>query len=301
MPDEHSTEDFRSGFISVVGRPNVGKSTLVNTIVGEKVSAVSDKPSTTRNRILGVRTFEDSQLVFLDTPGVYRDKSRLGKSMARAVSGALSDADLLMFVTDVEKPFGAADESVLKMLSKPSLFVVNKIDKVKKSKILSIFSAAERFSDKFLEIVPISALTGDGVEELTQLLKKHLPQGPKYFPDDIFTDQPEIFYVSELIREKVFNLTRKEIPYKVAVVVSGWSEDTERNLISINAEIYVERKSHKGILIGKGGGMLKQIGSEARVEIERILGVKLFLELWVKVKENWTQRDLLIKEFGYGD
>ncbi len=301
MPDEHSTEDFRSGFISVVGRPNVGKSTLVNTIVGEKVSAVSDKPSTTRNRILGVRTFEDSQLVFLDTPGVYRDKSRLGKSMARAVSGALSDADLLMFVTDVEKPFGAADESILKMLSKPSLFVVNKIDKVKKSKILSIFSAAERFSDKFLEIVPISALTGDGVEELTQLLKKHLPQGPKYFPDDIFTDQPEIFYVSELIREKVFNLTQKEIPYKVAVVVSGWSEDTERNLISINAEIYVERKSHKGILIGKGGGMLKQIGSEARVEIERILGVKLFLELWVKVKENWTQRDLLIKEFGYGD
>ena len=301
MPNEHSTEDFRSGFISVVGRPNVGKSTLVNTIVGEKVSAVSDKPSTTRNRILGVRTFEDSQLVFLDTPGVYRDKSRLGKSMARAVSGALSDADLLMFVTDVEKPFGAADESILKMLSKPSLFVVNKIDKVKKSKILSIFSAAERFSDKFLEIVPISALTGDGVEELTQLLKKHLPQGPKYFPDDIFTDQPEIFYVSELIREKVFNLTRKEIPYKVAVVVSGWSEDTERNLISINAEIYVERKSHKGILIGKGGGMLKQIGSEARVEIERILGVKLFLELWVKVKENWTQRDLLIKEFGYGD
>ena len=301
MPNEHSTEDFRSGFISVVGRPNVGKSTLVNTIVGEKVSAVSDKPSTTRNRILGVRTFEDSQLVFLDTPGVYRDKSRLGKSMARAVSGALSDADLLMFVTDVEKPFGMADESILKMLSKPSLFVVNKIDKVKKSKLLSIFSAAERFSDKFLEIVPISALTGDGVEELTQLLKKHLPQGPKYFPDDIFTDQPEIFYVSELIREKVFNLTQKEIPYKVAVVVSGWSEDTERNLISINAEIYVERKSHKGILIGKGGGMLKQIGSEARVEIERILGVKLFLELWVKVKENWTQRDLLIKEFGYGD
>ena len=301
MSDERLTENFRSGFVSVVGRPNVGKSTLVNSIVGEKVSAVSDKPSTTRNRILGVRTFDDSQLVFLDTPGVYRDKTRLGKSMARAVSGALSDADLVAFVTDVEKPFGAADESILKMLNKPSLFVVNKIDKVKKSKLLSILSAAERFSDKFLEIIPVSALTGDGVDELTQLLKERLPEGPKYFPDDIFTDQPEIFYVSELIREKVFNLTRKEIPYKVAVVVSGWSEDTERNLIRVNAEIYVERKSHKGILIGKGGGMLKRIGSEARVDIERILGVKLFLELWVKVKENWTQKDILIKEFGYGD
>jgi len=301
MPGEQLTENFRSGFISVVGRPNVGKSTLVNSIVGEKVSAVSDKPSTTRNRILGVRTFDDSQLVFLDTPGVYREKSRLGKSMARAVSGALSDADLVAFVTDVEKPFGAADQSILKMLRKPSLFVVNKIDKIKKSKLLSILSAAERFSEKFLEIVPVSAITGDGVNELTQLLKKHLPEGPKYFPDDIFTDQPEIFYVSELIREKVFNLTRKEIPYKVAVVVSGFSEDTERNLIRISAEIYVERKSHKGILIGKGGGMLKRIGSEARVDIERILGVKLFLELWVKVKENWTQSDFLIKEFGYGN
>lgn len=301
MLDEHSTGNFRSGFISVLGRPNVGKSTLINTIVGEKVSAVSDKPSTTRNRILGVRTFEDSQLVFLDTPGVYRDKSRLGKSMARAVSGALSDADLVMFVTDIEKPFGAADESILKMLRKPSLFVVNKIDKIKKSKLLSILSAAERFSGKFLEIIPISALNNDGVGDLTELLKGYLPEGPKYFPDNIFTDQPEIFYVSEIIREKVFNLTRKEIPYKVAVVVSGWSEDAKRNLISVNAEIYVERKSHKGILIGKGGGMLKQIGSEARVEIERILGVKLFLELWVKVKENWTQSDFLIKEFGYGD
>ena len=272
MPQPASKESFRSGFISVIGRPNVGKSTLVNSIVGEKVSAVSDKPSTTRNRILGVRTFDDSQLVFLDTPGVYKEKSRLGKSMARAVSGALSDADLVAFVTDVEKPFRAADESILKMLRKPSLFVVNKIDKIKKSKLLSILSTAERFSEKFLEIVPVSALTGDGVEELTQLLKKHLPEGPKYFPDDIFTDQPEIFYVSELIREKVFNLTRKEIPYKVAVVVSGFSEDTERNLIRISAEIYVERKSHKGILIGKGGGMLKRIGSEARVDIERILG-----------------------------
>ena len=301
MSKTTSKEGFRSGFISVIGRPNVGKSTLVNSIVGEKVSAVSDKPSTTRNRILGVKTFDDSQLVFLDTPGVYREKSRLGKSMARAVSGALSDADLVAFVTDVEKPFGAADESILKMLRKPSVFVVNKIDKVKKSKLLSVLSAAERFSEKFLEIIPVSALNDDGVGQLTELLKKHLPEGPKYFPDDVFTDQPEIFYISELIREKVFNLTRKEIPYRVAVVVSGFSEDKERNLIRINAEIYVERKSHKGILIGKGGGMLKQIGSEARVEIERILGVKLFLELWVKVKENWTQSDLLIKEFGYGD
>lgn len=285
----------------MIGRPNVGKSTIVNSIVGEKVSAVSDKPNTTRNRILGVKTFEDSQLVFLDTPGVYREKSRLGKSMSRAVSGALSDADLVAFVTDVEKPFRAADESILKTLGKPSVCVINKIDKIKKSKLLSVLSAADRFSDKFLEIIPISALQNDGVARLTELLRAHLPEGPKYFPDDVFTDQPEIFYVSELIREKIFNLTRREIPYKVAVVVSGFSEDAERNLIRISAEIYVERKNHKGILIGKGGGMLKQIGSEARVDIERVLGVKLFLELWVKVKENWTQSDSLIKEFGYGN
>ena len=301
MSEITSKESFRSGFISVIGRPNVGKSTLVNSIVGEKVSAVSDKPSTTRNRILGVKTFDDSQLVFLDTPGVYREKSRLGKSMSRAVSTALSEADLVAFVTDVEKPFGAADESILKTLRKPSLFVVNKIDKVKKSKLLSILSTAERFSEKFLEIIPVSAINNDGVGQLTQLLKKYLPEGPKYFPDDIFTDQPEVFYISELIREKVFNLTRKEIPYKVAVVVSGFSEDVEKSLIKVNADIYVERKSHKGILIGKGGRMLKQVGSEARVEIERILGARLFLELWVKVRENWTQSDFLVREFGYGD
>ena len=301
MPGKRSRENFRSGFISVVGRPNVGKSTLVNSIVGEKVSAVSDKPSTTRNRIRGVKTFDDSQLIFLDTPGVYREKSRLGKSMSRAVSTALSEADLVAFVTDVEKPFGAADESILKTLRKPSLFVVNKIDKVKKSKLLSILSTAERFSEKFLEIIPVSAINNDGVGQLTQLLKKYLPEGPKYFPDDIFTDQPEVFYISELIREKVFNLTRKEIPYKVAVVVSGFSEDVEKSLIKVNADIYVERKSHKGILIGKGGRMLKQVGSEARVEIERILGARLFLELWVKVRENWTQSDFLVREFGYGD
>ena len=221
--------------------------------------------------------------------------------MSRAVSTALSEADLVAFVTDVEKPFGAADESILKTLRKPSLFVVNKIDKVRKSKLLSILSTAERFAEKFLEIIPVSAINNDGVGQLTQLLKKYLPEGPKYFPDDIFTDQPEVFYISELIREKVFNLTRKEIPYKVAVVVSGFSEDVEKNLIKVNADIYVERKSHKGILIGKGGRMLKQVGSEARVEIERILGARLFLELWVKVRENWTQSDFLVREFGYGD
>ena len=301
MSNTSTVEAFRSGFISVIGRPNVGKSTLVNSVIGKKVSAVSDKPSTTRNRILGVRTFEDCQMVFLDTPGVYREKTRLGKSMARAVSGAVSDADLVAFVTDVEKPFGPADESILKTLGKPSVFVVNKIDKIKKSKLLSVISSAEKFSDKFLEIVPISALQNDGVSQFTEILKKYLPEGPRYFPEDTFTDQPEVFYISELIREKIFNLTRKEIPYKVAVAVSGFSEDTEKNLLSVNAEIYVERKSHKGIIIGKGGAMLKRVGSEARAEIEEVLGVRLFLDLYVKVKENWTQNDFLIKEFGYGD
>ena len=301
MSGKGSDKNFRSGFISVVGRPNVGKSTLVNSIVGEKVSAVSNKPSTTRNRILGVKTFEDSQLAFLDTPGVYREKSRLGKSMARAVSGALSDADLVAFVTDVEKPFGAADAAILETLVKPSVFVVNKIDRIRKPKLLSVFSAAEKFSDRFLELVPVCALSGDGVPRLVELFKKHLPEGPKYFPDDMFTDQPEVFYIAEIIREKIFNLTRREIPYRVAVAVCGFSEDEEKNLVSVNAEIYVERKSHKGILIGKGGGMLKRVGSEARADIEKVLGVKLFLELWVKVKENWTQSDSLIKEFGYGN
>ena len=292
---------FRSGFISVVGRPNVGKSTLVNSIVGEKVSAVSDKPSTTRSKILGIKTFSDSQLIFLDTPGVYREKTRLGKSMARAVSSALSDADLIMFVTDVEKPFASADRAILDMLPKPPVLVINKIDKVKKSKLLPIISVADVSAGKFLELVPLCALNTDDVSQLIELLKKYLPEGPRYFPKDVFTNQPEVFYIAEIVREKIFNLTHKEIPYKVAVLVTGFSEDAEKGLISVNAEIYVERKSHKGIIIGKSGSMLKRVGSEARAEIESTLSTRLFLDLYVKVRENWTGNDLLIREFGYGE
>ncbi len=294
-------QGFKSGFISVVGRPNVGKSTLVNSIVGEKVSAVSDKPSTTRNKIVGVKTFEDSQLIFLDTPGVYREKTRLGKSMARAVSSALADSDLIMFVTDVEKPLGIADKGILEMLAKPPVLVINKIDRIKKSKLLPVLSAADGFTGKFLELVPVSALDGDGVVQIVELLKKYLPEGPMYFPREVFTDQPEVFYIAEIVREKIFNLTRKEIPYKVAVLVTGFSEDAKKNLISVNAEIYVERKSHKRIVIGKGGAILKRVGSEARAEIESTLGTRLFLDLYVRVKKNWTGNDFLIREFGYGE
>jgi GTPase len=293
-------ENFRSGFISIIGRPNVGKSTLFNAVVGEKIAAVSEKPNTTRNRIVGVKNLPDAQLIFLDTPGIHKAKGKLGKVMVETAMSAIGEADVILMMIEVNEPFGKGDQFIINSLPKPAVLVINKIDTIRKSEILKIIAESQKFKGKFLEVVPISALKADGVNDLINTIIKYLPEGPKYFPDDMITDQPERFLVAELIREKIFNLTREEIPYKTAVVVEEFQDIPDRNLVRISATIYVERDTHKGIIIGERGRMLKQIGSLARVDIERILGAKVYLELWVKVKERWTENINLVKEFGYG-
>ena len=296
----NENKDFKSGFITFVGRPNVGKSTLINCMVEEKVSAVSPKPNTTRNRIVGIKTYKNAQLIFLDTPGIHKAKTNLAKSMVKTARGSISEANIILFITDVDKPFGKGDKYIIENLFKPSVLVVNKIDKIRKNGILPILSTSNEYRDKFLEIIPISALRSEGIDVLTETLIRYLPYGPKYFPDDFYTDQPEVFLIAELIREKIFNLTHKEIPYKTAVKIEEFKENNKKNIIRIMANIYVERKNHKGIVVGKNGERLKKIGVEARTDIERIIGSKIFLELWVKVKENWTQNSHYIKEFVYG-
>ena len=292
--------EHKSGFVTLVGRPNVGKSTLINQIIGEKIAAVSDKPNTTRNRILGIRTLPEAQLVLLDTPGIHKARGNLGKAMVNQAMSAIQEANVILMMVDIDEPFGRGDRYIIEDLPKPAILLINKIDKVKKSKILGIMAQASKFGDKFLEIMPISALNADGIDQLLESVISYLPEGPKYFPEDMITDQPERFLASEFIREKIFKLTYKEIPYKTAVVIEEFHEEPERNLVSISALVYVERKNHKGIVIGKGGEMLKQIGSEARADIEKLLGTRVFLEIWVKVKNKWTDRENLITEFGYG-
>jgi|SRR3990167_312288 len=291
---------FRSGFISVIGRPNVGKSTLINAVTGMKIAAVSDKPNTTRNRILGIKTLPGAQLVFIDTPGIHKARGRLGKAMVHTAMSAIHEADVIMMMIEVKDPFGKGDRFIIENLPKPAILVINKIDTVKKGDILGIIDESRRFEGKFLEVIPISARNADGIGDLLDTVVKYMPEGPRYFPEDMVTDQPERFLAAEFIREKIFQLTREEIPYKTAVVIEEFKDVPEKELVRISALIYVERVNHKGIIIGKKGEMLKTIGSQAREDIERVLGTKVFLELWVKVSERWTDRENLIKDYGYG-
>ena len=292
---------FRSGFITVIGRPNVGKSTLINAVTGMKIAAVSDKPNTTRNRILGIKTLPGAQLVFIDTPGIHKARGKLGKAMVHTAMSAIEEADVIMMMIEVKDPFGKGDRFIIENLPKPAILVINKIDTVKKGGILGIIDESRRFEGKFLEVIPISARNADGIGDLLDTVVKYLPEGPQYFPDDMVTDQPERFLAAEFIREKIFQLTKQEIPYKTAVVIEEFKDVPEKNLVSISALIYVERVNHKGIIIGKKGEMLKTIGSQAREDIERVLGTKVFLELWVKVSERWTDRENLIRDYGYGN
>lgn len=297
---EEEKSIFKSGFVSIIGRPNVGKSTLLNLILGEKLAIISPKPQTTRNRILGIKNLPAGQIVFLDTPGIHQSPLKLNQAMVKTALATYNEVDVICFLIEAHRPDHEENEFVLKTLekvSKPVFLVINKIDLVRKEDLLPII---EKYSSRrpFAQIIPISALLGDGVDILVNELWQILPAGPKYFPDDMVTDLPERFLVAELIREKVFQLTREEIPYATAVVVEEFKEREDKNLIVIKATIQVERESQKGIIIGEKGRMLKEIGQRARAEIEALLGAKVFLELWVKVEKNWREDPRALRRLG---
>ncbi len=288
---------FKSGFISIIGRPNVGKSTLLNALLGEKIAIISDKPQTTRNRILGIVNQPGAQIVFMDTPGIHKPMHKMNEFMVNTALRTYNEVDvILMLVEAMEQP-GGGDRFIIETLQKvktPVFLVINKVDLVKKEALLPLMQECNKLY-RFAEIIPISALQND-LGDLIEAITKRLPQGPQYFPDDQLTDQPERFIVSEIVREKIFELTKDEIPYSTAVVLEEMKEDSE--ITRIHAVIYVERDSQKGILIGKGGAMLKQIGTLARQDAEKLLGTKIFLKLYVKVKKGWREDVGMLKNIG---
>jgi len=290
---------FRSGYVSILGRPNVGKSTLLNSILGEKVAIVTDKPQTTRNRIIGVRTTPSAQIVFIDTPGIHKPVERLGEFMVKEALESLKEVDIVLMMVEPRMPRReeAAIIDLLKQRKNLSVFLlINKIDTVRKAELLPVI---EKYTalHPFNEIIPVSALKGDGLDIVLDKIIEYLPEGPKYYPDDIFTDQLERFMVAEIIREKIMSLTEEEIPYSVAVEVVQWEEKEE--MVVINANIYVEKESQKGIIIGKRGSMLKAIGIASREEIEDLLNTKVYIDLWVKVKKDWKKKAGTLRELGY--
>ncbi|MDA3901893.1 MAG: GTPase Era [Desulfuromusa sp.] len=297
-------EKFLSGFVAIIGRPNVGKSTLLNRILGQKIAITSNKPQTTRNRILGIHNFPGGQVLFVDTPGIHKAKGKLNRFMVDQAIGACSDVDLILFLVEADdSPGGGGDEYILKLLDKssvPVFLIINKIDLVKPPRLLHLIQQySERF--KFAEVVPISAKGGDGVPQMIQAIRPFLAEGPQYYPGDMLTDQPERFIVAELVREKIMRRTSEEIPYGVGVKVESFEEKTEKNLVVIHATIHVERDSHKKIIVGKGGLMIRTVGQEARKDIERLLGTRVFLELFVRVDKDWSQNERMLRELGYSN
>ena len=293
---------FKSGFVAIVGRPNVGKSTLMNQVIGQKIAIMSDKPQTTRNKIHGVYTTEDMQIVFLDTPGIHKPFSKLGDYMVKAAMSALEEVDVVLFLADVTEELGGGDRFIierLKQIRTPVILVLNKIDRISADALLPIIDKYRSLYD-FAEVVPVSAMQGTNVSTLIQQIGKYLEEGPMYYPADQVTDHPEQFVCAELIREKILMLTREEVPHSVAVEIERMGKK-ENGVVHIGAVIYVERDSQKGIIIGKNGAMLKEIGHLARQDMERLLGSKIFLELWVKVKKDWRNREAVLKSLGYRD
>lgn len=292
---------FKSGFAAIIGAPNVGKSTLLNNMLGEKLVIVSPKPQTTRNRILGVYHGKNFQIAFMDTPGIHKTKTMLHKSMVASAVETVSEVDILVFVIDVTHPFDEEAESILKQQKKrkiPAVLVINKIDRTTPEKILPVIKHYSE-SFPFRAIVPVSALTGDGVARLLDELEKCLSPGPEYFPSDMTTDQPDEFLAAEIIREKIYLNTKREIPYSSAVAITSMKENTQKKLLSIHAKIHVETDSQKGIIIGKRGGMIKKIGEAARIELEKLYGIHVFLELQAKVDKNWSRDTKALKKLGY--
>ncbi len=294
------TEAFKSGFISLIGRPNVGKSTLLNYIIGEKISIISDKAQTTRNRVSGIYTTEDQQMVFLDTPGIHKPKHRLGSFMNTQALTTLNEVDVVLFLVNASEKRGPGDSFImdkLRTVHQPIFLVVNKIDQVHPDDLPAIVDSY-RVDFDFAEVVPLSAKNGNNVDQLLKTIGHYLEPGPQYYPDEQITDHPESFIIKEIIREKVLELTREEIPHSTAVVI----EDIFRNeddKLEIQAQIVIERSSQKGIIIGKGGKMLKEIGKRARRDLEALLAEKIYLDLWVRVKEDWRDRDQYLTNFGY--
>lgn len=297
-------QNFKSGFISIIGRPNVGKSTFLNRVLGKKIAIMSDKPQTTRNKIQGVITDNDSQTIFIDTPGIHKPKHELGKFMTDLAIGTLNQVDAIMFMVNATEKIGKGDRFILeylKAVKQPVYLVINKIDLIKKEELIAVIASFKEEHD-FEGIIPISAVTGENIDTLLQVMKDQLPEGPQFYPSEYVTDHPERFIISELIREKVLHLTHEEVPHSVAVVIDKIEKSQDgKDLIEVMATIVVERPSQKGILIGKGGKMLKDIGSLARKDIINLLGSKIYLELWVKVQKDWRNKKLYLNDFGYSD
>lgn len=292
---------YKSGFISVIGRPNVGKSTLLNAVIGQKISIISDKPQTTRNKIQMVYTGLDFQIVFLDTPGIQMPKNKLGEYMLKISKSTLQEVDVVVFVVDESMQTGSMDSYIiedLKDITTPIVLLINKIDKLSQEEVFQLIDKYDKMN-LFKEIVPISALNNTNVDKFIQVLHGMLPEGPQYFPEDMITDQPEKFVISELIREKALINLEEEIPHGIFVTIDSFKERENKNLIDVFATIICEKKSHKGIVIGKNGRMLKEIGQSARLDIENLLDAKVNLQLWVKVEPNWREKADKVKYFGY--
>lgn len=292
--------EYKSGFVTIIGRPNVGKSTFVNRVIGHKIAIMSDKAQTTRNKIQGVMTQQDAQIVFLDTPGIHKPKHKLGDYMMKVAKNTLSEIDAVMFMVNVNEEIGRGDEYIMEMLKTvktPVFLVLNKIDLVHPDALMPRIEQYQRYMD-FAEIIPISVLEGHNVDHFINVLKSYLPEGPQYYPDGQISDHPEQFVVSELIREKILQTTSEEIPHAIGVNVERMTQESE-DRVHIEAVIYVERDSQKGIVIGKGGKKLKEVGKRARLDIEHLLGSKVYLDLWVKVQKDWRNKSSFIKQMGY--
>lgn len=294
-------EGFKSGFVALIGRPNVGKSTLMNRIIGQKIAITSSKPQTTRNRIQTVYTGEQGQIVFLDTPGIHQAKNKLGEYMVKVANHTLEEVDVVLWLVEPSTFIGAGEQKIAETLNKvktPVILVINKIDTVKKEEILTFIQAYKDICD-FAEIVPVSALKGENTGHLLDTLFEYLEEGPQFYDEDVVTDQPERQIVAELIREKALRLLSDEIPHGIAVTIEKMKERRHGHIVDIEATIICEKESHKGIIIGKQGAMIKEIGSQARVEIQDLIEKKVNLQLWVKVKKDWRDSDYLLKNYGY--
>lgn len=293
--------EFKSGFVAIIGRPNVGKSTLLNRIIGEKLSIISNKPQTTRNNIKAIYNGDNCQVIFLDTPGIHKPKHKLGEQMVNSAHSVLSEVDVVLFITTPEEDIHIADRHIIEKLKNakiPVFLIINKVDSVKKEAIAKTIESYTK-EYEFKEVIPVSALKGNNINTLLDVLIANLPNGPQYFPPDFITDQPERFVISEIIREKLLHHLKDEVPHGTAVEIIRMFDDKDNGITNIDATIYCEKDTHKAIIIGKGGGMLKRIGQDSRIDIEKFLGSKVFLQLWVRVKKDWRDNPSLIKSLGY--